>query len=345
MLRFLVPWRATGPGDVTLLMSPGRHLAKLITSDGIVDYDRSKHFEVDARRLEGVDDLHQLLQELAGRTDTCLIRGVLEREQMGQAMVLRRYRPGPDCPTPPFRPCARQWLMTDCEGMPIPPGVDPADPVMAGGAARRALPAPFRTARAVAQLSSKAGLLPEIRVHLWFWLDRAITDAEAKRWLKSAPVDASIYQPVAIHYTASPRFMPEVDDPVYERIAVLPGRDEVEVPPLPEPAKAGTLASPLAAPRPGAGQAGAEAYAMACLRSLALAPEGQRHRTCVAISCRLLALAKAGQLDPATVAGRIKGVMLGRGFDGRGGRDLSEIDSILAWAWQTVEPEELPYVR
>jgi hypothetical protein len=218
---------------------------------------------------------------------------------------------------------------------------------MAGGAARRALPAPFRIARAVVQLSSKAGLLSEIRAHLWFWLDRPITDAEAKRWLKDTPVDVSIYQPVAIHYTSSPVFE-GVDDPVFERIAILPGRDEVAVPPLPEPARAGRLASPLTPPHPGAAPprgGAAEAYALACLRSLARAPEGQRHSTCLTISCRLLALAKAGLLDPAIVAGRIKGVMLGRGFDGRGGRNLSEIDSILAWAWQTVEPEELPHVR
>jgi hypothetical protein len=232
--------------------------------------------------------------------------------------------------------------MVDVEGLPIPPGVDPADPAMAGGAARRALPAPFRAARAVVQLSAKAGLLPEIRVHLWFMLDRAITDAEAKRWLRGAPVDPSIYQPIGIHYIASPIFM-DVDDPCIDgRLAILPGYAEVAVPDLSEQER--PRQAYVAQPYRGRG-GGAERYAEACLRRLALAPEGRRHPTCIAISCRLLALAKAGQLDPVTVAGRIKGVMLGRGFDGRGGRDLGEIDSILQWAWQTVEPEELPYAR
>ena len=37
--------------------------------------------------------------------------------------------------------------------------------------------------------------------------------------------------------------------------------------------------------------------------------------------------------------------MVGKGFDGRSGRDLSEIDSILDWAWNTVSPEGLPHGR
>jgi hypothetical protein len=60
------------------------------------------------------------------------------------------------------------------------------------------------------------------------------------------------------------------------------------------------------------------------------------------IACRLLALAKGGEIDPIRVGSMIKGVMQGKGFDGRRGRDLGEVDRILAWAWQTVEPEGLP---
>ena len=84
---------------------------------------------------------------------------------------------------------------------------------------------------------------------------------------------------------------------------------------------------------------GAEAYANACLRRLALAPEGHRHNTCVAVSCRLLALSKAGLLDPVRVAGQIKGVMAGKGVE------LPEVDAILEWAWQQVGPEGLSHGR
>ena len=136
-------------------------------------------------------------------------------------------------------------------------------------------------------------------------------------------VDLQVYVPVQPHYVASPVF-DGVDDPCWERLALLPGYPEVEVPALPEQQRPrATFASASVGM---AGPARAEAYAAACLRRLALAPEGRRHPTCVAVSCRLLALAKAGLLDPTLVAARIKGTMRGKGFDGRHGRDLSEVD-------------------
>ena len=60
------------------------------------------------------------------------------------------------------------------------------------------------------------------------------------------------------------------------------------------------------------------------------------------LPCRLLdllALAKAGLLDTVRVAAQVKGVMAGKGME------LSEVDSILEWAWQKVGPEGLPHVR
>ena len=174
-------------------------------------------------------------------------------------------------------------------------------------------------------------------------LDRPLVRAEIRRWLEHVPgVDLQVYVPVQPHYVASPVF-DGVDDPCWERLALLPGYPEVEVPALPEQQRPrATFASASVGM---AGPARAEAYAAACLRRLALAPEGRRHPTCVAVSCRLLALAKAGLLDPTLVAARIKGTMRGKGFDGRHGRDLSEVDSILEWAWATVQPEGLRHGR
>ncbi len=143
-----------------------------------------------------------------------------------------------------------------------------------------------------------------------------------------------------IHYVAGPVFDGGVDDPCFERIATLPGHAEVVVELAPEKPRQAFI-DPRRGSWPGRHRGAPSATPKACLRRLALAPEGRRHPTCVAISCRLLAIAKAGQLDPLRVAARVKGVMQGKGFDGRGGRDLSEVDKILEWAWQTVKPEEL----
>jgi hypothetical protein len=342
-----MPWKATGPNDVTLLTAPGRRLTKLITADGIVDYDRVSAFGVDAVRLDGgVDDLLELLTRLTGRSDVCAIRGVLRPEFAGQPLVLRRYRPRPDGTGERFAPAARSWLMVDVEGLPIPPGVDPADPLMAGGSARRALPAPFRSARAVAQLSSKAGITAEIRVHLWFAVDRAIADAEAKRLLEGAPIDPSIYQPVGIHYTAGPIFE-GVDDPCFERVAALPGCPVVEIGELPAPriARQAFTASPVEARPYAAPPRGlsfrttrAEAYMLACLRAVAEASPGERHPTIVRVSAGLFGLSKSGVLDPADVSARIQGAVGLSSFD----RDQDEVISALRWAWEHSDPWTLP---
>jgi hypothetical protein len=343
VIRQVMPWRATGPGDLTILRAPGRRLTKRITPGGIVGYDNVLRFERDAVRIETVDDLADLLDNLAGQPDRCLIRGVLKPEFMGHRTVLRRCRDRSGAPAP-FASAARSWIMIEIDALPTPPGVDPVDPLLAGGAVRMALPEPFRGARAAVQLSSSAGIKPGIRAHLWFWANHPLTDPEVKRLLANAPVDLAVFNPVQCHYSAAPVF-DGVDDPCCDgRLAVLPGYPEVAVPDLPDRPARQAVAPGAAAVR-GFGPAGAERYADVCLRNLALAPEGRRHPTCVAVSCRLLALAKAGLLDPVRVAAQIKGVMAGRGFDGRSGRDLSEIDSILAWSWAQVEPEGLPHVR
>ena len=133
-----------------------------------------------------------------------------------------------------------------------------------------------------------------------------------------------MFAPRQPHYVAS-RLFDGVDDPCRQRLALLPGYDVVEVPALPDPTAAAGVA-PTGIGIGGGLVRRAERYAAACLRRLAHAPEGHRHRTCVAVCCRLIALAKAGLLDPVRVAAQIKGVMLGLGFDGRHGRDLGEID-------------------
>src|SRR5688500_5170996 len=90
-----MPWQATGPGDVTILTAPRRRLAKRITPDGIMDYDAATHFEVDARRLDGIDDVPGLLAELTPRSDSCIIRAALKPDFATKREVLRRIHDAP----------------------------------------------------------------------------------------------------------------------------------------------------------------------------------------------------------------------------------------------------------
>jgi hypothetical protein len=335
MIRALMPWKATGPGDLTLLTARGRRLTKRITPAGIEGYDNASLFWIDARRLECVEDIPELLIDLAGKPNTCVIRAAL-KEPIGPHVEIRCWIHDRDGVPARFAEVPRAWVMVDLEPTACP--VDPTDPVLVGGWLRRRLPPAFQVARCVVQLSSSAGIKPGARAHLWFKLDRPLGKAELDQLLAGVDgLDPSTFRPRQFHYTASPIFA-GVDDPCFERIAVLAGYPAVAVPEL-APARPRPAFVPIGFARSGAG--GAERYAAACLRRLALAPEGRRHPTCIATACRLFAIAKAGQLNPVRVAAQIKAVMLGRGFDGRDGRDLAEVDSILAWAWRTAEPEGL----
>jgi hypothetical protein len=351
MLRYLMPWQATRPGDVTLLKAPGRRLAKKITPGGIVDYDGASLFEVDARRLDGFDDLPPLLEELAPCADTCVIRGALKVEFAGQPQVLRRIHDAPSARpghviTAPFVAAPRCWAMIDLEPTTCPPWVDPTDPVEVGGWLRMQLPPAFRMARCVGQLSGGAGMKPGLRCHLWFWLSRPLDKPELDRFLAGVPgIDLQVFVAVQIHYTAAPLFE-DVDDPILERIDVLPGLDEVEVGDLRAPAPARRSTSLPAAARdytaPARGisfrSTRAEAYMLKCLRAVAEAPPGARHPTIVRVGARLFGLAKAGALDPADVSSRIQGAVALSSFD----RDHAEVIAALRWAWDHSDPWKLP---
>ena len=73
-----MPWKATGPLDLTLLRAPGRRLTKLVTPAGVEPAEKPALFEVDARRIDGIDESSALLLDLADRRDTVGIRAVLK---------------------------------------------------------------------------------------------------------------------------------------------------------------------------------------------------------------------------------------------------------------------------
>jgi hypothetical protein len=63
----------------------------------------------------------------------------------------------------------------------------------------RRYPPEFQNVSTWWQMTNSAGIKPGIRLRLWFWLDRPVTDDEAKRWLAYAPVDQALYSPVQVH--------------------------------------------------------------------------------------------------------------------------------------------------
>ena len=354
MIREVVPHKAGGPLDLTILRAPGRRLTKRVTADGVEPAETPALFEVDAVGIDGIDDLPLLLQDLADRRDTVIIRAVLKAPIDPHSQIRRQLRDHGTIEGR-FAEAARDWVMIDLEPSTCP--VDPTDPTLVGGWLRRRLPAPFQMARAVVQLSSSAGLKIGARAHLWFLLDRPLVRDELDRLLGGVDgLDPSTLRPVQIHYTAAPIF-DGVDDPcIWGRIAILPGYAEVRVPALaPEPARRARTPGGLspagarACSVPGRGIRSsapqARRYMLACIRALAGAPFGQGRDTCMRVALRLYGLAQAGLLDPADVTARLKGTMVqAQGWspdEVTRGRTLADVNRQLQWAWDHAEPRGL----
>jgi hypothetical protein len=154
---------------------------------------------------------------------SAVLRGA---ENVSQALVIRGApRDGLDSTKPHRRlkanfvtpPAGRRWILIDFDKIPLPPGVRLQQDVSAvcehliGR-----LPSEFRDASCHWQLSTKAGLFDPsiVSMHLWFWLDRPIPDAELKRWARSwndksgiKIIDEALFNDVQAHYTAAPQFV------------------------------------------------------------------------------------------------------------------------------------------
>jgi hypothetical protein len=161
------------------------------------------------------------------------------------------------------------------------------------------LPAEFRRASCILQATSGAGIKPGIRARAWYWLDRPVSDAEAKRWLGAAPVDLSLFRAVQLHYTAAPVFR-GCPDPLPQRLWLMPGeREVVPVPNLPEPPP--RLVVPTRAPTPSAGPA----YARAALRrecdAVASAATGDRYASINRAAFSLARFIVSRELRPVEV--------------------------------------------
>jgi hypothetical protein len=190
------------------------------------------------------------------------------------------------------------------DGDPAP--IDPvADWALVCRAAISTLPLQFHNVSAWWHMTSSAGTKPGIRLRLWFWLDRPVTDDEAKRWLADAPVDRSLYSPAQVHYVARPIFDPPELDPVPLRSGWFWSHSNVvPVPALPEPEAVNLdhlAGRSWTAPAHATPTRRALRYADAGLRAIARASPGTRHPTLLAVGVRLYSLADAGLLDPAHV--------------------------------------------
>lgn len=307
----------------TVIRAKGRRLAKIVRADGIAEgYDKTRTVDLIHAPLSGLSDLHRLLRDLAERRDCCLVRGaILDPTRTHRVRRLSNADPETG-EAPTLREEPRRWIALDLDSVPLPPSVDSRDLAACARAVVRHLPLGFHGAACVVQATASQGIKPGARLRLWFWLSRALTNAECKAWLARHPVDLSLFRPAQPHYTAAPVFE-GWRDPLPGRLLFLPGVPEVEppdaatlAPPPPRPSSPGLGAS-LAASGRLAG-ANPEARFIGLLRHVLSAPEGTRHSALYWAACRAGEIVAAGYVAPEAAARALtRAAMEGGGKDAR----------------------------
>jgi hypothetical protein len=289
---------------------PSQILAKRWRADGACEgYSAAKRFNLSTVPLASLDDLRDLLQSLADRPRCAILRGAIADPARARG-VRRLLHPDPETGEgATLTETPRRWGALDIDRLPLPGGTDPRDLEACAAAVAPRLPPAFRGARCIVQATSGHAIKPGAHLRLWFGLSRPATGAELARWLAGSPADPSCFRGAQLTYTARPIFEGR-PDPLTRRLAMLPGREAVEVPP------AELLRAPPPPPPPPR-SAAIRGDGSAALRwaeaEIARQSEGARHDTALRVAGWLAGLARRGELAPGDIPGAI-----GRGLAAAG---------------------------
>lgn len=200
----------------------------LVDSDGreqTRSYDKGYLFNFSTPAVACLDDLARVLDHL-GR-HSCVIYGRLIEGTVTPCRRLMKTDAKTGDPAA-IEDAAHFWLLLDIDKIAIEgEAFDPvAEPERAVEYIRAKLPSEFHGARCLWRLTSSAGVKKgaTISMRLGFWLDRAITGAEAKAWLTGTIADCAIYTPNQPIYAATPVFKGGRVDPVTRRSGIVEGR-------------------------------------------------------------------------------------------------------------------------
>lgn len=161
--------------------------------------------------MSGIEDLSENISRLEGCEDWMVIRGKLISGAEKEDGVLRRYKHHEDS-KPFFAPTDRRWICIDIDGAPAPTVWDVAGSGLKDKvrwAVGAYLPDWMQGVSFHYQWSSSAGIggWSDLSLHLWFWLDRPVCSQSLREHFRGSEyIDASLFNPVQIHYTAAPIF-------------------------------------------------------------------------------------------------------------------------------------------
>jgi hypothetical protein len=223
---------------LVLIHPNGKPLTKSFFWDGdkLVEHRASflTYYGWQRLRVEDLNSLSKALKGLEAQTDRMVIRG-LPASDTNEGQLIRRKK---NLPSGGIRSSLCQWLCIDIDGLLFPDGLSDFNrfPTEMAKYAASMLPPEFHRVDFHFQFSSSIGIKEGIRIHLWFWLGRPISDNEASVWVSQSKVnvDLSLYTPVQPHYTAAPIFDPVDADPVKVRSGLIEYDNGLSAVPVPD---------------------------------------------------------------------------------------------------------------
>lgn len=219
-------------------------------------YQLDSLFHYDNVEVDGLPSLSRVLKRLESKRDTMVIRGRLRDGIDRTQPVYRRMNNHPEKGRACFERAARQWVMLDLDSIPRPKRLNPRHhPEKVIEFVMAQLPVPFRQVSCYWQFSASQNMrknwpiqdpVPNkwIKLHIWFYLDRPVSDEELKAFFRQAngpKVDLALFNAVQPHYTAAPTFGTGVANPLPQRSGLWEGKnDHVVFPHVDVPVRAKT---------------------------------------------------------------------------------------------------------
>lgn len=185
----------------------------------------STFFDVRSESVSSLRDLSSVLSILEADPYSFIIRGeLIEGRQKDNIRRTGKSSLFND-PNSNFNPAPRQWCMIDIDDLELPTEYEDIgkhkSQILTYTIGK--LPEAFKNVDCHYQFSASMGVKKDkVRVHLWYWLDRKVSDAEMKAWMgqSEVPIDLSLYRPVQPHFTAKPIFENGAVDPIPKRSGI-----------------------------------------------------------------------------------------------------------------------------
>lgn len=225
---------------------PEKLCAKRFLADGTVKGYGSPTWWIPiyAPKINGLDQLYTTLQRLRSRPDLLIVRGGLI--DINAKSVRRAWKPKTNPKTgivspPGLKDVDRAWMVADLDTLAPPPELraelqaDPSGGLeKAGRWAQTQLPAWLQDADCIAQWSNSAGRdgYAKLKMHIFFWLDRAVCSDSLSAYAATIPVlDPATCRSCQPIYTADPIIEDGWTGAPQTRIVLMRGNKRAASPP------------------------------------------------------------------------------------------------------------------